>query len=156
MLDLKWILKYRILNYPKPTEPEVTKIMLSMKGNLFIDIGSNTGWFSRILKNNFNNIITIDANPKWKANMRIAISNFDGEGVFFIGNNLGSADSLKNNPYILGKDWINIEQLRVKVCRFDTLKLDADLVKVDVEGSEFDVLEGMKEYVPKKIVVELH
>jgi FkbM family methyltransferase len=156
MLDWKWIIKYRILNHPKPTEPKVTETMLRIKGNLFIDIGSNTGWFASVLKNNFKRIITIDPNPKWEADMRIAISNFDGDDVFFIGNNLGSADSLINTPHILGRDWINRGKLRVQVLRFDSLGLDADLVKIDVEGAEFKVLEGMVKHRPKNLVVELH
>src|SRR5439155_17926070 len=99
-------------------------LVLGLKGDLFIDIGSNTGWYPSVLRNNFRRIVTVDPNPKWKADMRIAISNFDGEATFFIGNNLGSADSLINTPHILGKDWINRGRLTVKVRRFDTLNVD--------------------------------
>lgn len=39
---------------------------------------------------------------------------------------------------------------------FDDLQLDADMVKIDVEGQEVEVVEGMRKYLPKRMIIELH
>jgi FkbM family methyltransferase len=156
MIDIKWIIKYRILKHPKPTEPKVTEIMLKIKGDLFIDIGSNTGWYGKTLRKNFREILTIDPNPKWKADLEIAIGKENRIIPFYTFENTGAADSLIDHVHILGKNYENRQTRLVNVRTFDSLGRDADLVKVDVEGAEFEVLAGMVKHRPKNLVVELH
>ena len=161
MTDWKWILSNKIVHRRRykyySSEFEVKKFAKTLKGNLFIDIGSNRKAYANILRKNFKQILTIDANIKWHPDLNVAISNFNGPTHFYIGDNKGGADSLLHNPHILGKEWVNNpSEYMVEALTFDTLKLKADLVKIDVEGGEFNVLEGMVKYIPKMVIVELH
>jgi FkbM family methyltransferase len=159
MIDWKFILKNRVIHrreWRRIHEDDVKDSLKKIRGDLFIDIGSNKGIYANLLKDNFDQIITIDPNPKWKADKQIALSWYRGKARFFIGDGEGSADSLLHNPHVQGKDWMNTDSLEVEVMRFDDLALDADLVKIDVEGSEFGVLEGMGNYLPRWVMVELH
>ena len=159
-MSILWILKNKILfrnrYFGGSYEPKVKEYMKTQRGDIFMDIGSNRGIYSKMMKHRFNKIITIDTNPKYHANMQIALSWFNGEADFFIYANFGGADSLIKDPYINGQIWKNNSGFRVKVATFDSLQINANLVKIDVEGSEFDVLEGMIKYIPDKIIVELH
>jgi FkbM family methyltransferase len=159
MIDWKFILKNKVIHrreWRRIHEDDVKDSLKKIHGDLFIDIGSNKGIYTNLLKDNFDQIITIDPNPKWKADKQIALSWYRGKARFFIGDGKGSADSLLHNPHVQGKDWTNTDSLEVEVMRFDDLALDADLVKIDVEGSEFGVLEGMDNYLPRWVMVELH
>ena len=126
------------------------------QGNIFIDIGSNLGYYSKLAKKRFRGVLSIDPNPKYHADMRVAISNKDGRAMFYIGDGRGGADSLLHNPHISGKEWTNDSPIQVQTMTYDQLMLDADLVKIDVEGAEFDIIEGMKLYLPKRVIIELH
>lgn len=149
----KWVLrKHR----PPPFEPKVKWLMKKAYGEVFVDIGCNTGIYSRIAKKRFSRVYSIDPNPKYHAPMQFALSNYNGVGTFYLGNGIGSADSLVHNPHILREDWIQKESYQVNVRTFDSLNLDADLVKIDVEGAEFEVIDGMNKYLPKMLIVELH
>jgi len=93
--------------------------------------------------------------PVWEANLQIALSDSNRHAPFYIGDGEGSADSLVQNPHILGKNWFNASKYDVEVRTFDSLGLDADLVKIDVEGEEFKVLAGMVKHLPQCVMVEL-
>ena len=43
----------------------------------------------------------------------------------------------------------------MEVRTFDSLGIDADLVKIEVEGEEFKVLAGMVKHLPQCVMVEL-
>jgi FkbM family methyltransferase len=138
-------------------EKKVKRRLEMIHGDLFVDVGANHKRYARILRNNFNRIITIDPNPKWNADLQIALSNFNGKGPFYIGQGNGSADSLVKNPHILGVDYQNgTVSFEVEVRRWDDLCLDADLVKIDVENAELQVIGGMNKFLPKNVCVEIH
>jgi len=149
----KWILGK---HWSPPFEPKVKQLIRSMKGDVFIDIGSNTGIYSRLAQKRFKQVYSFDPNPEYHA-IQFAISDRRGVQPFYYGNGIGSADSLVRNPHILGIDWKNeTDSIQVETLTFDDLRLDADLVKIDVEGAEFKVLEGMNLYLPKTLIIELH
>lgn len=160
MKDYRFIFEKYVLRKHRDswfkTEKKAIQTAQQIHGNLFIDVGSNRKYYATALKDNFKRIVTIDANPKWQADMQIALSWFNGEAMFYVGDNEGSADSLLQNPHILGKDWTNSGRFNVPVRTFDSLELDADLVKIDVEGAELDILDGMVKYLPRNVIVELH
>lgn len=156
MKDWNFLFRKFVLGQRPNAEPLVVKKLKKIKGKLFVDIGCNEKFYARLLRKNFDEILTVDPNPKWKADMQIALANFNGEAPFYIGMNNGSADSIIPKPHIMGKDWLNGEPFMVQVRRFDDLAISADLAKIDVEGSEFEVLEGMEGNRPKNLMVELH
>ena len=159
MPDILWIIKNKILFKEKYTfrdELEVLRAMKTMHGDIFIDIGCNIGIYSRLMRKRFKRVYSIDPNPKYHAEIQVAISNKLGQAMFFIGNNIGGADSLIHNPHVQGREWKNDSPIQVETMTFDQLMLDADLVKIDVEGSEFEVIEGMNIHLPKQVIIELH
>jgi FkbM family methyltransferase len=153
--DWKFLFEKYVLNKHQ-AEPQVRKCMKKMRGQLFVDVGSNRKVYTELLRHNFEKVISIDPNPKWNADIKVALSSFNGTAPFQIGNGMGSADGLMQNPHIFGEDVTTKPDFNVPVVTFDSLELDADLVKIDVEGGEFDVLEGMKKYLPRNIIIELH
>jgi SAM-dependent methyltransferase len=165
MPDLAWIIKNKIIYrrryydpmYRPEVEAEVKEVIRNSRGNWFIDIGCNTGYYSKLARKRFRRVVSIDPNPKHHAPVQVAISNKSGRAEFYLDSNRGSADSLLQNPHILGKDYQNQDQkIMVETITFDHLGIDADLVKVDVEGAEFEVIEGMNVHKPKKAIIELH
>jgi FkbM family methyltransferase len=73
--------------------------------------------------------------------MNLALSSSDGLATFHV-----SPVSEHNSLYPLGDDKEESE-LQIKTARLDSVLLEAqriDVVKIDVEGAELDVLEGMK------------
>ena len=161
MTDWNWIITNKIVHRRRYAathvhEPKVLSVIKQFHGDLFVDVGCNKGLYSKLAKKNFKKVIGIDPNPKWNADLQVALSNFNGTAPFYIGDNKGSADSLIHIPHIQGIDWRNNTEYDVKVCTFDSLELDADLVKIDVEEAEFQVLEGMQKYLPRNVIVELH
>jgi len=161
--DIIWILKHKIIHRDKSGawnpafEPEVKKLIGSLSGDVFVDIGCNLGFYSQLARKRFRQVYSIDPNPKYQASIQVAISNKYGHQPFYLGNGIGSADSLIKNPHILGEDWKNEDnQIIVGTMTFDQLELDADLVKIDVEGAEFEVIEGMNLHLPKAAIIEIH
>lgn len=130
--------------------------MKQMRGTLFVDIGSNQGVYSRIGRRQFKKTVTIDPNPQWNADYQLALSDHDGHETFYLGDGKGAADSIMKNPHILGKAWQNESIYDVETRTFDSLGLDADLVKIDVEGAEFKVINGMNGHLPRAAIIELH
>jgi len=160
--DIPWIIRNKIISRPKPAawdptiEPAVKKLVARLNGDIFVDIGCNLGYYSELAKKRFRHVFSIDPNPRYHAKYQFALSNYNGTGMFHLGNGIGSADSLIHNPHILGEDWVQKESYEVKVRTFDSLNLQADLVKIDVEGGEFEVIEGMNTHKPQRIIIELH
>lgn len=161
--------------YRRKYEREVQKVIRKIKGNLFIDIGANNLFFSNRFSKNFTKIIAVEPNKNLKPMIKspniellnIAISDNCGEATLYCYGN-GGAESLirdfdyfvverKYAPAQFGPFKTFTESFQVKVFTFDSLIHQvADLVKIDVEGAEFKVLNGMTKYLPKNIIVEIH
>lgn len=154
-----------------------------LKGELFIDIGADKGYYSFLLCNNFKKVIAFEPGDSIKIlkdNIRQfktknveaikkAVYDFDGEAVMY------RAEYKKYNVCVAEmplvplpiraqfhpEDHKFIGETKVDcVCLSSFLKDVSlvDLIKVDVEGAEWNVLKGA-EAVMKKIkrwVVELH
>lgn len=145
------------LGLPYPTEPAVWNTIKRMRGNVFVDIGCNKGEYTRLARKNFKQVYSIDPNPKCNAPIQLAVSDMTGWAEFYIGDNMGGADSIVKNPHILGRDYNNgAKTLKVKTSTFDDLGIDADLVKIDVEGAELKVIDGMNLRLPKNLIIEVH
>lgn len=137
---------------------------LCKKANVILDIGANTGIFSLIAKTVNPQAKTYAFEPisriakRFRENCElnnfdiacseIALSNYDGKGKIY--------DRLTENPYssTVNKDpFPNAPSVikEIEVRRLSTFieenNLNVDLMKIDVEYDEFEVLEGMGEYL---------
>ena len=166
-------------------EPIVFKQLKKIRGNIFIDIGANIGVYSKPLSKNFRSVYVVEPNPeifpvieqslRHRRNvilLNFALSNKEGRVPFYVDQikplqYSGSANTILpefnyrpvSHPEI-NKTFNGHEGFMVPCYRFDDIFNEADLVKIDVEGAEFLVLEGMKEALSNKniknVVVELH
>lgn len=161
-----------------------------IRGDLFWDIGANIGFYSLLMKGNFSRIIAVEPNAETAATLRkrtrgagnievleLALSNASGPVSFYsqkgnfsipgFNNKNGSDSLLSRVEYKSARDPSNDRVVenrpscQVLQRSFDELNAGSvDLVKIDVEGAEFLVLEGMRNNLQnrsvKRIMVELH
>ncbi|MGB9855840.1 MAG: FkbM family methyltransferase [Caldisericum exile] len=143
--------------------------MLEQKGNVFVDVGAYEGFYSLNLSRNFNRIICYEPYPE-KAdyikeqiekygikNVEVrqkALSNYEGAARFNVSGIFLSRNSLKDIKNIKETITVNVTTLALDL---DVLA-DIDLVKIDVEGEEFEVIEGLMPIIDrvKKLIVEVH
>jgi len=195
-VEWKWLLRTRLLRgrlnwlYKQRYEKSVRNKLGQIKGEVFWDIGANIGFYSLMLRSNFNKIMAVEPNPETATILRgrmrdtdnveileLALSNTNGPALLYTQkekfclagfNNKNGSDSLLSQvEYKSSRDPSNDRvvqnrpSIQVMQRRFDDLNMGTvDLVKIDVEGAEFLVLEGMrdniKEHRIKRMMVELH
>jgi len=133
------------------------RLFLQVRPNSCIDIGAHVGDFSTIVKRNFPqcNIIMVEANPFCEEHLKnlnigyemLGLSSQKGTAELFIenSNKVGTGASL----YRENTDWYTdkkIEKVTVELDTLDNRNYFAneliDLVKMDVQGSELDILLG--------------
>lgn len=160
--------------YEKPVGDLLKKLL--RPGNTFVDVGANIGYFSLLASGNFprGRIISLEPVSKsfeaLKAN--IALNKINNIEAF----NIAAGKTEETSTiYLAGDDNTGMSSLHqpenysgqtemVKVTRLDQLAVDLkleqiDVIKIDVEGYELAVLEGMKEVMEKfrpHILLELN
>jgi len=133
-------------------EKPVSSFLKSVRGHVFVDIGANYGYYSLLLYGNFEKIYAfepilsifkeLESNFKKFNNVECikkAVSNVDGQLVdFSYHGSRGSAETVTLASFFPD--------------------MEIDLIKVDVEGAEWKVLEGAERILEriKSWVVELH
>lgn len=133
-------------------EKPVSSFLKSASGHVFVDVGANYGYYSMLLRGNFEKIYAFEPIPsifkELMSNLekfddvkcvRKAISNTDGQSVeLSYHGSQGLAETATLASFFLG--------------------MKIDLIKVDVEGREWEVLEGAESMLDriKSWVVELH
>jgi FkbM family methyltransferase len=142
-----------------PQLPDITKLsMLPLNAEKLqcLDIGANNGQFYIAFKNIFPkaNVTMIEANPHCERRLRKLSSNYKIIGV---SNCQGTLEliSTKLKPYSKGASFykeVNLKSLKeedllkinVPVDTLDNLfpNTTFDIIKIDVQGSEVDVIEG--------------
>ncbi len=154
--------RYIIGNY----EPELAKIIFNeiQLGKQFVDIGANAGYFSLLAsENSTKKVISIEPIPQniqfLKEHIEInrienieilpiAISDKIGEIEFSNSDNL-SANTYKKESVMFKGEGIKVQTITLQELAKRN-SLDANcFIKIDVEGAEFDVLEGGKEFLEK-------
>jgi FkbM family methyltransferase len=117
------------------------------KGGVVWDVGANVGFYSLLAARKAARVIAFEPLPENLSYLRqhvelnglqervqifpVAASDHDGSGLFSVVPGNRSEGSLR--PY--GK-------LRVQTMRLDSVGLVPDLIKIDVEGNEYEVLRG--------------
>lgn len=156
-------------------EPQVMNYLCSVRGRLFVDVGANLGLYCTKLQKNFGRTIAIEADPAIYKQLKrmcpancqpvnIVASNVEGYVTFYsakVATNAtqGTVFPPGEQEWNRGKK-ADIE-LRLPAAPLSKIlaKEDVvDLIKVDVEGAEWDVLAGAESImsVIKRWVIELH
>jgi FkbM family methyltransferase len=143
---------------------------------LCCDIGANSGQTAISIHslNKNANILSFEANPSLEENLAslkkvlknfdykiVALSDSPGNKVFYVpcfnGVYLSQASTLQKEFLEARLSKIaarvggtpTIQEFKVSSCRFDDLKLEPYIVKIDVEGHELNVLKGMEDTLEK-------
>jgi len=149
---------------------------LASSSNKFLDIGANIGFYSVgacLMKKNLK-VLAFEPNPNIRKsfiqntelnfvtnNIEVsdfALSNFTGDATFSVPAFTGSGGGSLMN---LHPEEGSPEEFSVKVEKLDNLRsqtLGANLFKIDVEGAEFQLLQGAIETIEEEhptIIVEL-
>jgi len=146
-------------------EPDVSRVLKQVKGDMFIDIGCNAGYFIHLLQNNFRQIVGCEADPeiakqaqsRAPPNARIhhiAIS--DRRGFAYMHRNpqnLACGASI-----VAGYSYLGMKVPSAPLSEYVPRSGVVDLVKVDVEGAEWLVLKGAEPVMEqiKRWMIELH
>ena len=128
-----------------------------------LDIGSSYGWVTTSLANYFDCVIAYEMDTEVYNCAKIncsdytniqmhnyAISNVNSES-FYKSYNSSGIQKLTNNPVDVPCKTITIDSINLN---------NIDLIKIDVEGHEFEVLQGLEKTIkrckPKVIAVEIN
>lgn len=145
-------------------EPEVSSFVSKLHGELFVDVGANIGFYTRLLKDNFRRIVAVEADPLTCAYLRkykprncdvvdAAVSDEEGFATLY---------SHPTNPggssVAYGYNWKPTRVRKITLTRLLSTESQADLVKVDVEGAESLVLKGAAPIMRKirSWIIECH
>ena len=158
-------------------EPESTKMIQKIlrKGNIVVDIGANIGYYALMesrLVGKDGTIYAIEPSPTniEFLNKNIKLNNCKNIDVYQIG--MGSKEGLVKmyisphsnlNSLIPLKNKKIIKVIDINTTRLDTFLEDKrypDLIRMDVEGYEYNIIKGMKNTLkvkkPLKLFIELH
>ena len=138
-----------------------------------LDLGANVGGFSRIaIDQGAYMAFAVECNPRNVAKMQstfydelkfklidAAVSGTDDEELsFYIADTSKKAHCSSSLIKRRGSGWGNPNQVTVKNINIKTL-LEAyrpDIVKIDIEGAEYGIIEQVLEYSPDFLFIELH
>ena len=150
-------------------ESEVAPLLLGLQGDVFVDIGAHVGYYPLLLRHNFTTILAIEPHPQTCQKLKHNIAKEGAENIQVL--RVAVSDRVQTGvPLYLGEySWLHSfkeEQSSEEFVLVDTTTVARlvekhpiiDLVKVDVEGAEWQVLEGAETAYHKirRWLVELH
>lgn len=165
------ILKRRVFKddvYKRLSESTILKMLPPYldKNKIAVDVGGNVGHIAYFLSQYSKEVHTFEAVPlvykrllslKEKApNLMVhnlAVSNFEGEANFYVDHLRLSNSGLNDLSDIETsfKKKAEFDAIKAKVITLDSLNLKGvSLVKVDVEGTELDVLKGAEKLIKEQ------
>lgn len=137
------------LNFLRPGwEAGVRNIIANLRRSLFVDVGANIGLYSVIAGRNGNDVISFEPEPRTYSFLK---ENLDNNGVATSeAYNCAAWD--KEGFVDLKKGWTTawtqtVEGSQIRATTVDSVLRGRipELVKIDVEGSELNVLRGMSQ-----------
>ena len=153
----------RILEEARSGEPELAVLStLFRRGGTAIDAGANQGFFSFALSELADRVAAFEPNPDYAAFARwmlrgrasvheVALSDAPGRATFYVplsdaGDALHFAGNLKRSH----SQFANMRTHEVEVRTLDSFGFDdVRFIKVDVEGSEREVLDGARDTIAR-------
>ena len=145
-------------------------------GDVFIDAGAHIGKYSIMLRHRFKRIIAVEANPE---TFKVLVENIrlnkadnvkavnralwykDNEYLEFFLTKRNTGASSLNLEHIIEEGFIVKQKIPIRAITLNSLLeqeniKDVDLVKLDMEGSEYEVLLGLDldKHVVRKIIYE--
>jgi FkbM family methyltransferase len=163
----------------KKREIELQPHLIMRRGETFIDLGANVGYYTLKAATDYNNhieIISIEANPSnYKALCRnISCNSFtkvialnkavsDRKGIVKLYGHVTSSNRLLTDDFSISAEYDNQSSIQVESDTLDNILKEnnikkADVLKMDIEGAEVLALKGATETLKKlrKIIVEIH
>lgn len=140
-----------------------------LAGDTFVDIGANYGGYSYLAKRMLLNVINIEPHPEIGAfladnedifgkHLGVGVSDNNGSLTFFVSDENPEGHSFVESS-LPWKDSGYSRKIAVQVDKFDRIfekeiqeKSQFHLVKIDVEGHENAVVEGMREALGKGLI----
>ncbi len=175
MKDWRFLVEKFVLGKHRPySEKIILRALMKFKGHRFIDIGANEGYYSIPLSKNFKEVYAFEPNTslfsKWKQKppnvrlMPVALANSNGPREFYqVGpwNSLASTFDYKAGHGAEPKVYRGENPVMVESRTYDSFAFDfTDLVKIDVDGAEFEVLHGMESSLQTRkigaVMIEVH
>ena len=160
----------------EPIETEIVKTHVE-KNNIVVDIGANIGYYTLLMALNQAKVFSYEPEPKnfkllqknvnlnnFSSNVKLynkAVSNYNGFSKLFLAgatdlNGGVIVDRAKGGApgmHTLSNNRFGSNSIDVEVTKLNLDKID--FAKIDVEGHELHVLEGMK-ILPTKILIEFN
>ncbi len=147
-------------------EPQVSKFLKSIKGDLFVDIGASVGYYTLLLAGNFAEVIAVEPEPESYGGLlentehldnirtvQVAISDEDGETTLHVSPTIGW-HTLIPRPEKTFR--YSASKTRIMTLRTLLEGRTASLVKVDTEGAELMILDGAPPELVKAWLIEAH
>jgi len=138
-------------------EPDISKRILNgmTKGGIFLDIGANIGWHSKIVQDAGFDVICFEPQPQ---NFKLLEKNCKKEGSTLHNLGLGSSNTTfmierdstnYGNSFISNNGTDEITVVRLDDIIDDDIISKIDVIKMDVQGFETEVLKGAEEFLKK-------
>ena len=163
----------------KKREIELQPHLIMRRGEKFVDVGANVGYYTLKAATDYNNnieIISIEANPSnYKALCRnISCNGFtkvialnkavsDKKGIVKLYGHITNSNRLLTDDFSINTEYENKSSVQVESDTIDNILKEnnikeADVLKMDIEGAEVLALKGATETLKKlrKIIVEIH
>ena len=159
LLDENDLMMISLFDY-EPTETEIIKNNVK-KNDIVVDVGANIGYYTLLMAKNGACVFSYEPEPQnfellqknvilnnFSSNVKLynkAVSNFNGHSNLVLSEYVGQ-HKLDNNRF--GTKSIDVEVTKIELDKID-------FAKIDVEGAELHVLQGMKT-LPNKMLIEFN
>ncbi len=133
----------------------VRSIIGAARNSLFVDVGANIGFYSVMAARNGNRVVSIEPNP---TAYRCLVENLAGYSGVEPHNAAAWNDNIplklaigrKTDVSRVSNDGVDVQGVRLD----HLLRERPDLLKIDAEGAELEILQGLGALRPRSIVYE--
>ena len=160
LLDENDLMHLSLFDYD-PIETEIVKTNVK-KNDIVIDVGANIGYYTLLMAKNNASVFSYEPEPQnfdllkknvilnnFSSNVKLynkAVSNFNGYSKLVLSDHSTGQHKLEKNRF--GTKSIDVEVTKLELDKID-------FAKIDVEGTELLVLQGMKT-LPNKMLIEFN